>query len=91
MAGMARRDYGSLYRYSNATCSDPMQEALPDLKTAAEMRKWIMCIEANRRLTDLADVNYDNPPSEGDLLIYNGASQQWEIVQDNIVFFGGDF
>lgn len=87
------RNYNSLYTTQGGrTCGgDEEGTNIPFFKDAADLRKWIMCVEQNRKLSDLADVSYNVPPEHEDILIYNGSIQQWEILSDDLVFSGGVF
>lgn len=86
------RNYNTLYSRGARGCvGDEEGTSVPFFKDAADLRKWIMCIEQNRILSDLADVTYDSPPMDGDILLYNGTNEQWEVLNDELIFSGGTY
>lgn len=55
---------------------------------AADLRQYIIELEANRKLQDLSNVNFVRNVKPGDALLYNHTTGNWEL-QDFIS--GGEF
>lgn len=57
-------------------------------QSAAELRQYVIDLEANRKIQDLSNVNFVRNVKPGDALLYNYQTGFWEL-QDFIS--GGEF
>lgn len=48
-------------------------------QSAAELRQYILSLEAARKLQDLADVDFTRNVRPGDTLVYNYTTGKWEL------------
>lgn len=55
-------------------------DGTPYKKSAEELRNYILELEANRRIEDLANVNFSRPVKPGDVLLYNQSTGDWELT-----------
>jgi hypothetical protein len=55
---------------------------------AAELRQYVLSLEANRKIQDLSNVQFVRNVKPGDVLLYNHTSGFWELQQ---FISGGEF
>jgi hypothetical protein len=55
-------------------------DGTPYKQTLAELRDYIIYLEATRRLENVSNVNFSRSPQPGDMLAYNFTTGKWELI-----------